>query len=218
MVTPCRSCVNRLFRGTYRLHLQGRKIRERGTTVSRWLQTEPPVENTQLADFSTLKMEAIRSSETYVHTRSTRRHIPEDGILHSHRCENLKSYTVQEMFVTVRILSAHPTRFRGSVTWRRMTELHGVIFQQSTLHSHRCERMSDTTRFCICTVGKFDILFERTSQMANICRVLWGKTWYALVPSFPCYIDSRTGNPLFLTFAYSLSISCQFSVSISSST
>jgi hypothetical protein len=27
-----------------------------------------------------------------VHTRSTRRHIPEDGILHSHRCENLKSY------------------------------------------------------------------------------------------------------------------------------
>jgi hypothetical protein len=26
------------------------------------------------------------------HTRSTRRHIPEDGILHSHRRENLKSY------------------------------------------------------------------------------------------------------------------------------
>jgi hypothetical protein len=41
---------------------------------------------------STLKMEATRSSETSVHTRSTRRHIPEDGILHSHRCENLKSY------------------------------------------------------------------------------------------------------------------------------
>jgi hypothetical protein len=34
-----------------------------------------------LADFSTLKMEAIRSSETSVHTRSIRRHIPEDGIL-----------------------------------------------------------------------------------------------------------------------------------------
>jgi hypothetical protein len=44
------------------------------------------------ADFSTLKMEAIRSSETSVHTRSTRRQIPEDGILHSHRRENLKSY------------------------------------------------------------------------------------------------------------------------------
>jgi hypothetical protein len=45
-----------------------------------------------LADFSTLKMEAILSSETSVHARSTRRHIPEDCILHNHRRENLKSY------------------------------------------------------------------------------------------------------------------------------
>jgi hypothetical protein len=36
-----------------------------------------------------LQMEAIRSSETLVRTRSTQRHIPEDGILHSHRRENL---------------------------------------------------------------------------------------------------------------------------------
>jgi hypothetical protein len=35
-----------------------------------------------LADFYTLKMEAIRSSETSVHTRYTRRHIPEDGVLY----------------------------------------------------------------------------------------------------------------------------------------
>jgi hypothetical protein len=26
-VVPCRSCVNRRFGGTYRLHLQGRKIK-----------------------------------------------------------------------------------------------------------------------------------------------------------------------------------------------
>jgi hypothetical protein len=32
--------VNRHFRGKYRLHLQGRKIRERGTSVIRWLKTE----------------------------------------------------------------------------------------------------------------------------------------------------------------------------------
>jgi hypothetical protein len=37
-------------------------------------------------------MEAIHSTETSVHTRPSRRHIPEDGILHSHRRENLKSY------------------------------------------------------------------------------------------------------------------------------
>jgi hypothetical protein len=37
-VAPCRSCVNRRFGGTYRPHLQDRKLRERGTSVSRWLQ------------------------------------------------------------------------------------------------------------------------------------------------------------------------------------
>jgi hypothetical protein len=46
--------------------------------------------------FSTLKMEAICSSETSVETkRTTRRHIPEDYTRHNHRCENLKSYTVE---------------------------------------------------------------------------------------------------------------------------
>jgi hypothetical protein len=81
-VAPCRSCVNRRFGGPYRLHLQGRKIRVQGTSVSRWLQ----------------KMETTRTSETSVHTRSTRRHIPEDGILHSHRRENLKFYILIRLF------------------------------------------------------------------------------------------------------------------------
>jgi hypothetical protein len=41
---PCRSCeLNRRFGGTCRLHLQGRKIREPGTSVSRWQQTESPI-------------------------------------------------------------------------------------------------------------------------------------------------------------------------------
>jgi hypothetical protein len=46
-------------------------------------QQPPAHAGSSLADFSTLKMEAIRSSETSVPTISTRRHIPEDGILHS---------------------------------------------------------------------------------------------------------------------------------------
>jgi hypothetical protein len=82
-VAPCRSCVNRRLGGKYRFHLQGRKISE----------LQPPAHaGSSLADFSSLKMEAIFFSETWVHTRSTRRYISEDGILHSHGRENIKSY------------------------------------------------------------------------------------------------------------------------------
>jgi hypothetical protein len=41
-------------------------------------------------------IEAICSSETLGLTRATRRNIPEDDILHSHRRENLKSYIIKE--------------------------------------------------------------------------------------------------------------------------
>jgi hypothetical protein len=47
---------------------------------------------------STLKMEAMRSSETSGTTqRTTRRHIPEEDTLQNHRCENLKSYIINRI-------------------------------------------------------------------------------------------------------------------------
>jgi hypothetical protein len=56
----------------------------------------------------TLKMEATRSSETSVCNKPTRRHISEDGILHSDRREDLKSYTVLSH---VRMMASQKSKF-----------------------------------------------------------------------------------------------------------
>jgi hypothetical protein len=66
---------------------------------------QPPAETGfSLADFYTLKMESIRSSETSVHTGSTLCHIPEDGIPHSSRRESLKSYKKLTLFQSLSLL------------------------------------------------------------------------------------------------------------------
>jgi hypothetical protein len=84
-MTPCSPLsFNRRFGGTYCLHLQGRRWHSACQLLARWFAE--PIS-------STLKKEAICSSETSVETqRTTRRHISEGDTLHNHRCENLKSY------------------------------------------------------------------------------------------------------------------------------
>jgi hypothetical protein len=75
-VTPGGSCKTRRFRAQRRVLL---------LLVTSNVVPSSPILVTRM-------MEAIRCSETSVLTRATRRHIPEEGIPHCHRRENLKSY------------------------------------------------------------------------------------------------------------------------------
>jgi hypothetical protein len=76
----------------------------------------------------TLMMEAIRSSETLVLTRATRRNIAEHGILHSHCRENLRSYKALTRSSLYR-------RYVSPVRY----ELGFYILEDDILHSHRRE-------------------------------------------------------------------------------
>jgi hypothetical protein len=61
--------------------------------VVKWFSKAASKQVALLNHSTTLKMEAIRSSETSGTTkRTTRRHIPEEDTLQNHHCENLKSY------------------------------------------------------------------------------------------------------------------------------
>jgi hypothetical protein len=56
-------------------------------------------------------MEAPSSSEIQVLTRATRRNIPEDGILHSHRREHLKSYIALTGWTLERRRNVSPVKY-----------------------------------------------------------------------------------------------------------
>jgi hypothetical protein len=76
-------------------------------------------------------MEALHSSETSVRTRATRRNIPEDGILYSHRHENLKSYIALTDWALWRKRNVFPVRY----------ELGFYIPEDGILHSLRHENL-----------------------------------------------------------------------------
>jgi hypothetical protein len=78
-----------------------------------------------------LLMEAVRSSEKSVLTTATRRNIPEDGTLYSHRRENFKSYTALTGWALQQRRNVFPVRYK----------LRFYIPEDGILHSHRGENL-----------------------------------------------------------------------------
>jgi hypothetical protein len=72
-VAPCGSCENQRFGGTYRLHHQVEKNQRARNSVS-----------------SNTHLKQVKLTPVFI--RAKLRHIPEDGILHSYRRENFKTY------------------------------------------------------------------------------------------------------------------------------
>jgi hypothetical protein len=64
-------------------------------------------------------------------TRDTRRNIPEDDILHSHRLENLKSYIALTGWALLWRRNVSPLKY----------ELGFYIPEDDILHSHRLENL-----------------------------------------------------------------------------
>jgi hypothetical protein len=98
VVTPCGSCKNRRFGGTWRLLHQGEKIGELGTTLAATSNRRTLRRNTGVTTQKTpfFIVTAVKTSNLTSNVSPVRYemgfYIPEDGILHSDGRKSLKSY------------------------------------------------------------------------------------------------------------------------------
>jgi hypothetical protein len=130
-VSPCCSCKNRGFEETYRLHHQGdRKWRVKNSVSSNYVPSSP--------SFVTLMMEAIRSFETLILTRATRRHITEYSIIDSYSRGNFKSYILCDVPVALHITNVYSFGTQHAVAMEPSFE--SPELRHKALHLHFATR------------------------------------------------------------------------------
>jgi hypothetical protein len=121
---------------------------------------------------STLKMEAIGSSETSVATQQiTRRHIPEDDSLLNHRCVNLKSYNspiVACVFFTA--VTFLPNRCLATIGGYTDTHTHtqtATWSHKPTLFFQNTENRLQISVARICELGPTLVPVQKSSNHGN---------------------------------------------------
>jgi hypothetical protein len=104
----------------------------------------------------TMMIDVLSFSETWVLTRTARRNIPEDDILHSPRRENLKYFIALTGWALSRRRNVSPVRY----------ELGFYILEDYILHSHRRGNLK-SYRGCTCYCFKIDFFLTLFSEPEN---------------------------------------------------
>jgi hypothetical protein len=129
--------MKRRFGGTFRLHLQGRKNASEEICLSVTVYSFP------LSCYFFYPEEGeTRFTETSVYNKTTRGHIPDFGILHSHRCENFSLARVISSTLKMEATRSSETSVNYKSIWRHIPE-------DGILRSHRRVKTSNPTNISL---------------------------------------------------------------------